>query len=321
MTKMAPLRVLLWHVHGSWTEAFVRGDHRYFLPTLTEGGPWGRGLSGRDWPSAEEVPVDRLKDLDFDVVVLQRPDEIALAARWLHRRPGKDIPAVYVEHNAPRPHAATTRHPLADRDDIPLVHVTHFNALMWDSGLAPTVVVPHGIPDPGERYTGEIPHGVAMINEPVRRGRITGTDLLPAFAEIAPVDVFGMGTDELEGRHPAVRPGGDLPAGELHTEAAKRRVYLHTARWTSLGLSLLEAMHLGMPIVALATTEATLAVPPDAGAVSTDVEALAKAYRELVHEPDFAALAGKSAREHVLAHYGLDAFLSRWDTLLTEVTA
>ncbi|KZB79325.1 glycosyltransferase [Amycolatopsis regifaucium] len=321
MTKMAPLRILLWHVHGSWSEAFVRGGHRYYLPTLDEGGPWGRGLSGRDWPAAEEVPVDRLKDLDVDVVVLQRPDELALAARWLRRRPGIDVPAVYVEHNTPRPHAVTTRHPLADRDDIPLVHVTHFNELMWDSGIAPTVVVPHGIPDPGERYTGELPHGAAMINEPVRRDRITGTDLLPTFAEIAPVDVFGIGSGELEGKHPGVRPGGDLPSRELHTEAAKRRVYLHTARWTSLGLSLLEAMHLGMPVVALATTEATLAVPPDAGAISTDVQVLTKAYRELVHEPDFAVLAGKAAREHALAHYGLDAFLKRWDALLTEVTA
>ena len=31
-----------------------------------------------------------------------------------------------------------------------------------------------------------------VINEPVRRWRVTGTDLLPRFAEIAPLDVFGM---------------------------------------------------------------------------------------------------------------------------------
>src|SRR3712207_7459030 len=30
------------------------------------------------------------------------------------------------------------------------------------------------------------------VNEPMRRGRITGTDLLPAFAATAPLDVFGM---------------------------------------------------------------------------------------------------------------------------------
>ena len=29
-----------------------------------------------------------------------------------------DVPAVYVEHNTPRPSAAQTRHPLADRADI-----------------------------------------------------------------------------------------------------------------------------------------------------------------------------------------------------------
>ena len=50
---------------------------------------------------------------------------------------------------------------------------------------------------------------------------------------------------------------------------ARRRVYLHPIRWTSLGLSLLEAMHLGMPVVALATTEVPEAVPPEAGVVST----------------------------------------------------
>ena len=43
----------------------------------------------------------------------------------------------------------------------------------------------------------------------------------------------------------------DLPQDELHAELARRRVYLHPIRWTSLGLSLLEAMHLGMPVVAL----------------------------------------------------------------------
>jgi glycosyltransferase involved in cell wall biosynthesis len=81
-------------------------------------------------------------------------------------------------------------------------------------------------------------------------------------------------------------------------------------------LSLLEAMHLGMPVVALAATEAVTAVPPDAGAISTDVVALTKALGELVHEPDLAALAGK---EFALAHYGLDAFLRAWDSLLAAV--
>jgi hypothetical protein len=133
-------KVLLWHVHGSWTTSFVQGPHRYLLPALVPGGPWGRGLSGRAWPdNAIEVQPHRLPDADIDVVVLQRPDELKLVERWLHRTPGRDLPAIYLEHNAPRDSVATTRHPLADRDDIPIVQVTHFNELMWDCGLATTV--------------------------------------------------------------------------------------------------------------------------------------------------------------------------------------
>ena len=52
--------------------------------------------------------------------------------------------------------------------------------------------------------------------------------------------------------------------------------------------------------------------------LSTDVSVLARGFRELVHEPDFAALAGKNAREHALKKHGLDAFLTAWDHLLAE---
>ncbi|EHR49820.1 glycosyltransferase [Saccharomonospora marina XMU15] len=305
----------MWHVHGSWTSAFVRGGHTYLLPTVDTGGPWGRGRCGRDWPdSAVEVPFEQVGDAGVDAVVLQRPEEIELAQRLLGRRIGSEVPAVYVEHNTPRDHAATSRHPLADRGDIPLVHVTHFNELMWDNGIAPTVVIGHGIVDPGYRYTGELPRAAVLINEPVRRNRIVGTDLLAAFAEVAPVDLYGMGLDELSIR--GVTPVGDLRQEELHTRMARDRVYVHTARWTSLGLSLLEAMHLGMPVVSLATTEAATSVPPDAGFVSTDVTELTSAVRTLIESPDLAARMGKSGREHALAQFGLGSFLREWDALL-----
>ncbi|MFC4000869.1 glycosyltransferase [Prauserella oleivorans] len=312
------MRLLVWHVHGSWSTAFVQGGHTYLLPTVDGGGEWGRGRCGRDWPeSAVEVPADRLRDEDVDAVVLQRPEELELTERWLGRRPGVDVAAVYVEHNTPREHAATTRHPLADRDDILLVHVTPFNELMWDNGIAPTAVIQHGIVDPGYRYTGELRRAAVLINEPVRRNRIVGTDLLPVFARTAPIDLYGMGLDglDLEG----VTPVGDLGQEKLHREMARRRVYVHTARWTSLGLSLIEAMQLGMPVVALATTEATAAVPPEAGFVSTDVTALAEGVRRLLDDPELAVHMGKSAREHALARYGLDAFLRNWDVLLERV--
>lgn len=312
------MEVLVWHVHGSWTTAFVKGKHTYLLPTVDDRGPWGRGRCGRAWPaSAVEVSPTELREHDVDVVVLQRPEEIELTRRWLGRTPGVDVPAVYVEHNAPRGSAATSRHHLADRDDIVVVHVTHYNELMWDNGVAPTVVIDHGIVDPGHRYTGELPRAAVLVNEPVRRGRVVGTDLLPVFARVAPIDLYGMGVEHVA--VDGVTPVGDLPHDTLHTEMARRRVYVHTARWTSLGLSLLEAMQLGMPVVVLASTEAATAVPPDAGVVSTNVADLTSAVSTLCAEPELAMRMGKSAREYALARFCLDAFLRRWDVLLESL--
>jgi Glycosyl transferases group 1 len=316
------VRILLWNVHGSWDTAFVLGPHDYIVPVTPGRGPDGRGVPRTyDWPaSVREVPAAALRDEDIDVVLLQRPAELALAARWLGREPGRDIAAVYVEHNTPRGDVPDTRHFLADRDDILLVHVTHFNALCWDSGRAPTTVIEHGIPDPGYCYRGDWPRVGVVINEPIRRWRITGTDLLPAFAKAAPLDVFGMQAARLPQRlgvdPAAIWVFDDLPQQKMHAELARRRVYLHPFRWTSLGLSLLEAMLLGMPVVALATTETVEAVPPEAGVVSNRLDVLTSAIQGFVSDPLWSRRAGQAARSAALGRYSLARFHRDWDRAL-----
>ena len=308
------MRVFLWHVHGSWTTAFVQGGHDYVVPVLADRGPDGRGRARTwDWPAnVVEVDPRHARDLDVDVVVVQRPEELDhLVADWLGRRPGRDVPAVYLEHNAPQGRIADMAHPAIDRPELCVVHVTHFNRLFWDTGTTPATVIEHGVIDPGYRYSGEREAAVAVINEPVRRGRVTGTDLLARLREVVAVQLYGMRSEPLGGT--------DVPQHRLHEEMARHRVYLHPVRWTSLGLSLIEAMHLGLPVVAVATTEVPHAVPPDAGVVSNRPEVLGAALARLVHEPDEARAMGEAARRSALARYGLGRFLDDWDRLLAGV--
>jgi glycosyltransferase involved in cell wall biosynthesis len=306
------MRILLWHVHGSWTTAFVQGHHEYVAPVTEDRGPDGRGRARTwDWPaSVVERTPEELRDEAFDAVILQRPHELeSLCEAWTGRRPGRDVPAIYVEHNAPQGRIAEMTHPAADRDDLTVAHVTHFNDLFWDCGTTRTRVIEHGVVDPGRHYTGVIPRAGVVINEARRRGRVTGTDLLPRFADGGvPIDLYGFGAIEL-----------DQP--QLHRELARRRVYVHPIRWTSLGLSLIEAMHLGMPVVALATTEAPEAIPAQAGVISTRVDVLVRAAHAFLHDPDAARAAGDAARAHALERFGLARFLADWDDLLEEVTA
>jgi glycosyltransferase involved in cell wall biosynthesis len=319
------MRILVWHVHGSWMTAFVQGSHEYLVPVVPDRGPEGRGRADTwDWPSSVvEVTPEQLGTGEQrpDVVVLQRPEDAELLERWSGLRAGVDLPAIYVEHNTPRGDVTQWRHPLADQTRIPVAHVTHFNASMWDTGSAPVHVVEHGVLDNGQTWTGEHPRLSMSVNEPVRRSRVAGMDLAARIAEQVPVDVYGMKVDELP-RHLPTFAGGqhaDLPQHELHARMADHRAYLHTYRWTSLGLSLLEAMTLGSPVLVLAATAAPEAVPSSAGVVSSDVRELAAAARRLADDPEQAASMGAAARAHAVKHFGLNRFLSDWDQLLEGV--
>jgi hypothetical protein len=312
------MNILLWHVHGSWTTSFVHGRHRYVVPVLPDRGPYGLGRARTySWPDTvvERTP-DQLATEDIDVVIVQRPEELELVANWLGRR----LPTVYVEHNTPKGDVPTTRHPMADRDDLLVVHVTHFNDLFWDTGGTRTAVVEHGIVAPEVKYSGELDRLAIVTNEPIRRQRVTGTDLMPRFAGVAPLDVYGMGVAGLaEHLGVAVTSYDDPPQREMHEQVARRRAYLHLCRWTSLGLSLIEAMAMGMPVLALATTDAVSAVPSGAGVLSTSVDELVEAARWLIDYPAAAHRLGSRAAEVARERYGLDRFLADWDRLLAEV--
>jgi hypothetical protein len=314
-SRIASKRVFFWHVHGSYATALVQGGHTYYVPVLPDRGADGRGRARTwEWPdNVIEVTPEQARALDVDVVILQRPHELEhLAQSWLDRVPGRDVRAIYLEHNAPQGRITELRHPAADRPDLTVVHVTHFNRLFWDCGTTPTRVIEHGVVDPGYRYSGELARAAVAINEARRRGRVTGTDLLPHFAAAIPLDLFGIDAGALGGCD-------DPPQALLHREMPRRRVYLHPMRWTSLGLSLIEAMQLGMPVVALATTEAVEAVPPGCGVISTDVERLCAALRRYAGDGITARADGARARAYALERYGLEKFLRAWDALLEEV--
>ncbi|WP_229741663.1 glycosyltransferase [Pseudoclavibacter endophyticus] len=305
--------------------AFVQGRHEYLLPMDDERGPDGRGRAQTwDWPaSARELTAGELAGERPDLVILQRPHEAQLLETWTGLRAGIDVPAVYLEHNAPTGTASASRHPYADQTAIPVVHVTHFNRMMWDTGTAPTDVIEHGICDPGHLYTGERPSLAVVVNEPVRRTRVAGTDVMLKLSRELPVDVYGMGMDQLADAAPWLdgRLHENFRQSELHRAMAAHRAYFHPYRWTSLGLALLEAMTLGMPVLALSTTEAPRAVPASAGLLSNDPAELQHRGRQWLDDPGLAADAGAAARAHALDRYGLERFLADWDALTERVVA
>ena len=166
----------------------------------------------------------------------------------------------------------------------------HFNALFWDNGRAPTTVIEHGIVDPGRalhRRAGPRRGRRQRAGPPRpahRRRPAAAGSPRPRRSTSSAWALAGL--HERYGLDPArVGLHDDLPQAAMHAELARRRVYVHPLRWTSLGLSLIEAMHLGMPVVALATTEAVEAVPPRPGVLSTRPDGWRDAVRAFVARP------------------------------------
>ena len=308
------MRVLLWYAHGSYVNALVRGNHEYLVCAAD---PFGGAppVPTSPWPEAVTlVSPDDLRANPPDVVVIQRLAEVDFCRDSLGFEPGRDRPAVFCEHNVPRQDIPSAAHPLADRSHWLIVHVTGVNALLWHCGRTPTKVVGHGVPDPGARYVGDLDRAAFVVNEPVRRDRLVGTDLIPFVAPHVGVDVFGIDGDLLIAARPEadLRWGGNLAQQELWNAVADDRVYLHLNRWTSLGLSLIEAMLMGMPVAVLAMTEAA-SLPPEIGVVSSDLDRLRRRVEELIKDPDEARHCGRLARTVALERFGLAAFLRGWD--------
>jgi glycosyltransferase involved in cell wall biosynthesis len=317
------MNVLIWHTHGSWMTNFVQGRHTYVVPVEPHRGPDGRGRAQTwDWPeTVVERTANELADTELDVVIVQSQHQLELADQWLGLR-RRRLPTIWLEHNTPQGAINEMFHPTRECADITVVHVTATNALFWDTGEARTFVIEHGVIDPGERWTGEVPRTAVVINEPLRRWRVTGSDLLAEFGKVAGVDLFGLGAEPFAAaldRPCWLAPQGEPRQDVLHDQLAARRCYLHPFRWTSLGLSLIEAMMLGMPVVALATTAVPDSVPATCGVVSNDVHVLCDAVSRFHDDPERAHAFGSAARRHALDRFSLDRFLGEWDQVLETI--
>ena len=180
---------------------------------------------------------------------------------------------------------------------------------MWDSGPLRTVTIEHGVPDLGALWTGELDRGLTVVNNLAARGRRLGADVFERAAAQVPLDLVGMGARELAPQ--------DLPAFE-----APYRFLFNPIRYTSLGMAVCEAMMLGMPVVALATTEHAVAVRDGVcGYASADVDELVERMRELLADRALAARLGEGARAHARERFSLERFASEWTAALEGAAA
>ncbi len=312
---MDRLKIFTWHIHGSYLYYLAHARHEFYVPVKPDR-PEGYGgrLGGFAWPdNLHDVPAEEVKNYEFDVILYQSQKNYIRDQYEILTPEQRRLPRIYLEHDPPRESPTDTRHVVDDPTCL-LVHVTHFNDLMWDSGSTPTLVIPHGVKvPPGVRYTGEIERGLVVVNGLAKRGRRLGRDVFERVRRRVPLDLVGMGSRELGGL-------GEIPHSELPGFSARYRFFFNPIRYTSLGLAVCEAMSIGMPVLGLATTEMVATIANGvSGYVETDIDRLVDHMLRLLRDPEEARRLSAGALRYAQKHLTIERFAEDWSRAFSLV--
>jgi glycosyltransferase involved in cell wall biosynthesis len=309
MENKKKLRVLTWHIHGSYLYYLTQTDCVFYLPYKDGSGEEGYGGRTRSFPWGDNVinvPAEKVKEAEFDCILFQSKKNYLQDQFEILTEEQRSLPKIYLEHDPPRESPTNTKH-VVDDPDMLLVQVTYFNELMWDNNRTPTKVIEHGVMvDEQVSYSGEINKGIVVINGIVKRGRRLGLDVFEKVRKEIPLEIVGMGSEEMGGL-------GEINNRELSKFIAQYRFFFNPIRYTSLGLSVCEAMMTGLPIIGLATTEMSVTIKNNySGFIDTNVNALIQKMHMLLNDREKAKELGEGAKETAGRKFNIERFKNDW---------
>jgi glycosyltransferase involved in cell wall biosynthesis len=316
MVHKEKLRVLTWHIHGSYLYYLTQTDCIFYLPYKEGSSEEGYGGRTRGFPWGDNVinvNAEEIKDIQFDCILFQSKKNYLKDQFEILSEEQRALPKIYLEHDPPREIPTDTKH-IVDDPDMLLVHVTYFNELMWNNNRTPTKVIEHGVMvDENVSYSGEIKKGIVVINGIVKRGRRLGLDVFEKVRKQIPLDIVGMGSEEVGGL-------GEMNISELPSFIAQYRFFFNPIRYTSLGLSVCEAMMTGIPVIGLATTEMPVTIKNNySGFVDTNVNVLINKMDMLLEDPAKAKELGEGAKATALEKFNIKRFKEDWLQTFTTV--
>jgi len=303
------LRVLTWHIHGSYLYYLTQTDCIFYLPYKEGSSEEGYGGRTPSFPWGDNVinvPSEKVKDVEFDCILFQSKKNYLQDQFEILTEEQRALPKIYLEHDPPRESPTNTKH-VVDDPDMLLVHVTYFNELMWNNNRTPTKVIEHGVMvDEKVSYSGEIKKGIVVINGIVKRGRRLGLDVFENVRKEIPLEIVGMGSEEVGGL-------GEINNRQLCEFIAQYRFFFNPIRYTSLGLSVCEAMMTGVPIIGLATTEMSVTIKNNySGFIDTNVNGIIQKMEMLLNDRDKAKELGEGAKETAFEKFNIERFKRDW---------
>ena len=113
---------------------------------------------------------------------------------------------------------------------------------------------------------------------------------------------------------------GEVPNDRLPPVMAEHRFFFNPIRYTSLGLAVIEAMMVGVPVVGLATTELVTVLHNGVnGLIDTRVDRLVDGMRHLLDDHADARRMGELGRRTALERFHIERFVGDWMAVFRQV--
>ncbi len=297
-----PYRIFTWPVHQQYLFALAQGNFKFYVPAA-QNASFKAQFSTLN--NVEEVDPAEIKNLDFDLLLFQ--DEAGYQTKQFAvlSDQQRQLPKIYLEHHPPEQHPTNAKH-LTENTGIQLVHVNHYNALMWDNIGLDVSVIENGVPENRISFSGEKQAGVMVLEEFPADERVTGMDIFRQVKEALPIDVIQIGKNGVSYQN-------------LPKKLSSYRFLFCTDRYQSPQFSVFQAMMIGMPVIGLGTTALPAIIENEvSGFVSSDVNYLIGKIKILLNNPALAVQLGNNARETAVQNYTSHRFLADWNQLFAR---
>lgn len=316
-TQKHPISIFTWHIHGSYLYYLSQGDYQIYIPVSSQKqeGYYGRGNTFPFGDNVIEIPAEEVKDLEVDAILFQSSKNWLVDQYEILSEEQRQLPRIYLEHDPPQHSPTDTKHVVND-PEVLVVHVTHFNKLMWDNKNSKRVkVIEHGVKEPNVKYTGELEKGIVVVNNLQRRGRRFGADIFTEVSKHIPLDLIGMKSKENGGL-------GEITHTQLPEFISHYRFFFNPIRYSSMGLAVIEAMMSGLPVLALATAEqASVIKNYETGFIDTDVDYLVAKMKLLLTNKSLAQKIGEEGKKYAVDRFDINRFTEEWKNIFESVVA
>ncbi|MCJ8208684.1 glycosyltransferase family 1 protein [Mucilaginibacter sp. RS28] len=305
-------KIFTWNVNPAYLFNLSQANVLIYVPVKDSNKPGYQGR-GNYYPYPDnvvEVPASEVCFLDIDAILFQSKENYLHDQYDILSQNQRELPKFYLEHEPPRPHPTNSQHIVHDTN-VTIVHVSHYNDLMWDNNAQESVVIEPGAPDAEINYSGNKPRGLVLLDHLPAKGRWLGLDVFLKVREHIPLDLIGHGNGTLGVR--------DASFEQLPYLLSEYRFVFSPVRYSTSCQQLYQAMMAGAPVVGLATVGlSTVVTDSSTGFVSTNVNQLIRSMQQLIDDRDLAGNIGKAGQQVAKDRFSLQRFIYQWESLLTD---